>query len=185
MTVSLMAPVASTALTSLLAEKALRSLPSPLIAVDEYNQARNGALDTIQIRAGLHRQVWVSGANIFVDVHIANFSRRTLKRLELSVERDVLCYNHVRLSNSTCYVRTDVRQAAASTLEKSASQARIFQEKEQNILSKSTLKVGTNGWTGVLPHSTIVRTCNIDIPRGHATIKCGMSLNLMCLHLLS
>jgi hypothetical protein len=45
--------------------------------------------------AGLHRQVWVSGSNIFVDIHIANGSRKTIKKLDLSLERDILCYRHV------------------------------------------------------------------------------------------
>ena len=111
----------------------------------------------MRLAAGLHRQVWVSGTSIFVDVHIANDTRKTLKKLELSIERDILCYRH----------------AAAATLEKSASQARIFQDKEQTILSKSVLKPGTNGWSGAKPNTSMVRTCEVDIPRGHATVRCG------------
>ncbi|TKA25399.1 hypothetical protein B0A49_13270, partial [Cryomyces minteri] len=83
--------------------------------------------------------------------------RRTIKKLELNLERDILCYKH----------------AAASTLEKSASQARIFDQNERSTLNKSVLKHGTQGWNGVEPHSTDVRTCDLEIPRGHATVKCG------------
>jgi len=78
------------------AEKALRSLPSPLTASDEQSFSRSGLLETAKITAGLHRQVWVSGSSIFVDIHIANGSRKTIKKLELSLERDILCYRHVR-----------------------------------------------------------------------------------------
>ena len=111
----------------------------------------------MRLTAGLHRQVWVSGTSIFVDVHVSNDSRKTLKKLEISVERDILCYRH----------------AAAATLEKSASQARIFHDKEQTILSKSVLKSGSNGWSGAKAHTSMVRTCEVDIPRGHASVRCG------------
>ncbi|KAK5162697.1 hypothetical protein LTR04_003095 [Oleoguttula sp. CCFEE 6159] len=137
-------------------EKALMSLPSPLTASDEHLMQRGGVLETIRVTAGLHRQVWVSGTSIFVDVHVANNSRRTIKKLELNLERDIL-----------------YAQAAASTLEKSASQARIFDQNERSTLNKSVLKHGTQGWNGVEPHSTDVRTCDLEIPRGHATVKCA------------
>lgn len=77
------------------AEKALRSLPSPLTASDEQSFSRSGLLETAKMTAGLHRQVWVSGSSIFVDIHIANGSRKTIKKLDLSLERDILCYRHV------------------------------------------------------------------------------------------
>ena len=58
-------------------------------------------------------------------------------------------------------------------MEKSASQARIFDSNERSILSKASVKCGNNGWNGVPAHSTDTRTCDLDIPRGHATVKCG------------
>jgi len=45
--------------------------------------------------AGLHRQVWISGTNLLADVHIVNNSHKILKKLELQLERRVLCYKHV------------------------------------------------------------------------------------------
>ncbi|KAG9663003.1 hypothetical protein KCU95_g9096, partial [Aureobasidium melanogenum] len=138
-------------------EKALRSLPSPLTASDEQSFSRSGLLETAKMTAGLHRQVWVSGSSIFVDIHIANGSRKTIKKLDLSLERDILCYRH----------------AAAATLEQSASQARIFESNERSILSKHSMKQGANGWTGVEAYGSITRTCDLEIPRGHATVKCG------------
>lgn len=71
------------------------SLPSPLSASDEYIRHRDSGIETIKVTAGLHRQVWVSGTNIFVDVHIANKSKKVVKRVELQLERDVLFYKHV------------------------------------------------------------------------------------------
>ncbi|KAI9672806.1 MAG: hypothetical protein M1831_000241 [Alyxoria varia] len=138
-------------------EKALVSLPSPLTASDEYILHRGGGHERVIVTAGLHRQVWVSGTNIFADVHVINNSRKTIKKLDLQLERIILCYRH----------------AAASTLEMSASQARLFDQLERNTVCRTTVKRGTSGWNGVLPHTSDLRTCHLELPRGHATIKCN------------
>ena len=76
------------------------SLPSPLTASDEWVKARDTILDVVRVTAGLHRQVWVSGTSIYVDVYIANNSRKVIKKIELQLERDILCYKHVRLAGA-------------------------------------------------------------------------------------
>lgn len=58
-------------------------------------------------------------------------------------------------------------------MEKSAGQARIFDHNERSILSKSFVKQGATGWHGVPSQQTHLRTCNLEVPRGHATVKCG------------
>jgi hypothetical protein len=73
------------------------SLPSPLTASDEWVKPRETTIEVVRVTAGLHRQVWVSGTSIYVDVHIANNSRKTIKKIELQLERDILCYKHVCL----------------------------------------------------------------------------------------
>ncbi|KAF2757872.1 hypothetical protein EJ05DRAFT_438960, partial [Pseudovirgaria hyperparasitica] len=138
-------------------EKALMSLPSPLTAEDEFIRSRDHGLEVIHVTAGLHRQVWVSGTSIFVDIHVANNSSKNIKRLELQLERDILCYKH----------------AAASTMEKSASQGRIFDANDRSILSRSITKAGGGTWSGIAAHTTEIRTCDLELPRGHATVKCG------------
>ena len=65
-------------------------------------------------------------------------------------------------------------KAAAATLEQSASQARIFESNERSILSKHSMKQGANGWSGVEAYGSVTRTCDLEIPRGHVTVKCGM-----------
>jgi hypothetical protein len=71
------------------------SLPSPLTASDEWIKPRETTVEVVRVTAGLHRQVWVSGTSLYVDVHIANNSRKTVKKIELQLERDILCYKHV------------------------------------------------------------------------------------------
>lgn len=71
------------------------SLPSPLTVQETSHLPRGSGQEYITITAGLHRQVWVSGTNIFADVYIINNSHKTIKKLELQLERRVLCYRHV------------------------------------------------------------------------------------------
>ena len=149
------------------------SLPSPLTASDGYVRHGANTIETIAITAGLHRQVWVSGTTIFVDVHIANNCKKSIKRLELQMERDILCYKHASQLELFFETSPNSSQAAASTLEKSASQARIFDHNERTVLNKTVLKQGQGGWNGVAAHSSDVRTCDLEVPRGHATVKCG------------
>jgi hypothetical protein len=82
-----------------LAEKALMSLPSPLTVSDEYFRHKDGPCENVKVTAGIHRQVWVAGTNIFVDVRIANNQKKSIKRLELQLERDILCYKHVTIKS--------------------------------------------------------------------------------------
>lgn len=79
------------------------SLPSPLTTSDEWIKPRENTLEVVRVTAGLHRQVWVSGTSIYVDVHIANHSRKTIRKIELRLERDILCYNHVCFAKTFCF----------------------------------------------------------------------------------
>ena len=58
-------------------------------------------------------------------------------------------------------------------MEKSAGQARVFDGNERSIPSKTTVKQGTAGWNGVAAHTTHLRTYDLKLPRGHATVNCG------------
>ena len=138
-------------------DKALTSLSSPLTAADELRLTHFGRSESVKLTAGVHRQVWVSGSSVFVDVHIANKSHKHVKRLELSLERNILCYKH----------------APASTREKSASQARIFESNEQTMINRLLLKPGAQSWNGLDPYSSETRTYELELPRGHATVHCG------------
>jgi len=88
----------------LAAEKALMSLPSPLTASDEWIKPRETTVEVVRVTAGLHRQVWVSGTSLYVDVHVGNNSRKLVKKIELQLERDILCYKHVCYASLTYYL---------------------------------------------------------------------------------
>lgn len=70
-------------------------------------------------------------------------------------------------------------KTAASTLEKSAGQARIFDNNERTVFAKTSIKQGAHGWSGVAPHATLTRTADLELPRGHATVKCGKTQQML------
>ncbi|MCJ1432271.1 hypothetical protein MMC27_001627 [Xylographa pallens] len=138
-------------------EKALVNLASPLIASDEIYSSRFGVRDAIKLTAGVHRQTWVSGIALFVDVHISNSSRRTVKKIELQLERATTFYNY----------------APASTQAELAAHLRLPDKTEKETLVKRSIKKGHHGWSGIPPQSQDIRTCQLDIPPGLATIDTG------------
>lgn len=137
-------------------EKALASLPCPLLATDSLTVAQSPDIQTIRVTAGLHRQTWVNGSVAFVDVHVINQSSRAIKKIEIQLEKTTLWYSH----------------AAAGTVEKSASHLRLPKRSDTEVCSTMTLKKSRE-WVGILPHSSEVRTCPLEIPRGHVTISTG------------
>ncbi|ETN38117.1 uncharacterized protein HMPREF1541_07741 [Cyphellophora europaea CBS 101466] len=137
-------------------EKALSSLPSPLLATDSLTVSQSPDIQTVRVTAGLHRQTWVNGSVIFVDVHIINQSSRTIKKIEVQLEKTTLWYTH----------------AAAGTVEKSASHLRLPKRSDTEVVNTTTIKKNKD-WAGVIPHSSEVRTSPLEIPRGHVTISTG------------
>lgn len=137
-------------------EKALASLPSPLLATDTLTVSQSSESQTVRITAGLHRQTWVNGSVIFVDIHIINGSSRNIKKLEVQLEKTTLWYTH----------------AAAGTAEKSASHLRLPKRSDSEIVSTTVVKKNKD-WPGIQPHSSEVRTCPLEVPRGHVTISTG------------
>ncbi|OAP57974.1 hypothetical protein AYL99_07064 [Fonsecaea erecta] len=137
-------------------EKALASLASPLLAADTLYLAREPDIQTVKLTAGLHRQTWVNGALIFIDVHIANNTARSVKKIEVQLEKTTLWYTH----------------APAGTAEKSANYLRLPKRTDAEVVSGTTLKKSST-WKGVPSHSSDVRTIELEAPRGHVTISTG------------
>ena len=133
------------------------NLPDPLTAADEIYFSRFGTHDMIKLTAGIHRQIWVSGVALFVDVHISNSSQKTVKRLELQLERAVTFYHH----------------AAASTDAEVASHLRLPDRTEKAVVARCSSNRQHHGWQGIPPQSQDVRTYSLDIPPGLATIDTG------------
>lgn len=136
--------------------KALASLPAPLVATEALQLATSPGPQSVKVSAGLHRQIWVSGNSIFVDIHIVNKSDRCLKKLEVELQRSLLWYDH----------------AAAGTGRENADHLRIHKRQDCATVNTAVIK-RSKSWHGILPHSSEVRTCQIDVPRGQVTVSTG------------
>lgn len=134
------------------------NLPNPLTASDELFLSKLGTLKVIRLTAGVHRQTWVSGIAMFVDVHISNSSSKTVKKIEFQVEKVTTFYDH----------------AAAATNTEMAGHLRLPDHTKKEIVARSSVKMARNGWQGVPPQSQDIRTCRLDLPGGLVTIDTGM-----------
>ncbi len=117
-----------------------------------------GILNThsVKLTAGLHRQTWVDGANIFIDVHTVNNSNKVIKRLEVQLEKMTLFFAH----------------PAAGTVEKSVQHLRLPNRCDNELIARMVLKK-VKVWKGVQSKSSEVRTCELWVPKGHVTISTG------------
>ena len=141
------------------------NLPNPLIAEDEISLSKTGAYEVVKLTAGVHRQTWVSGVAIFVDVHISNSSEKVVRKVELALEKATLFFPFV----------------SPSTRVENADYLRLPYRTDKEIIVRGAIKRGQHGWHGVLPHSQETRTCYLEIPRGIATIDTGESFTCtMC-----
>lgn len=119
--------------------------------------SRAGETGVIKMTAGLHRQTWLSGMNIWVDVHILNMSQRTVRKLEANLEKVTLFYNH----------------SGASSLAEDAVHLRLPDRKDNEIVSRWVQRKSKRGWKGVVPKSNEVRTVEVEVPRGLVTVHTG------------
>ena len=96
--------------------------------------------------------------NIWVDVHISNASQRTVKKIEVQLEKVTLFYDH----------------SGASALAEDAVPLRLPDRKENETVSRWVLKKSKHGWKGVAQKSSELRTVEVDVPRGLVTVHTGM-----------
>ena len=133
------------------------NLPNPLTASDELFLSKLGTHKVIRLTAGVHRQTWVSGIAMFVDVHISNSSSKTVRKIEFQLEKVTTFYDY----------------AAAATKTEIATHLRLPDRTEKEIVARSSVKKARNGWHGVLPQSQDIRTCRLDVPAGLITVNTG------------
>lgn len=137
-------------------EKALASLPRPLVAADTLSFSQRPLAQYVKLTAGLHRQTWVNGATIFVDLHVVNNTNKCVKTVEVQLEKTTLWYSHT----------------AAATGDKTASHLRLPRRSDHEIV-QSTVKRKSKEWPGISPFTSDLRTCELEVPRGHVTISTG------------
>ena len=144
-------------LTGAIAEKALVNLKHPLSVSDGLNLSRKSNAHVIKLTAGLHRQTWISGYPVFIDVHIENRSNRDVRKLELQLEKVVLFHDY----------------SAPSTATKPNDTLRVPDHVQKEIVASAQV---TDGWQSVLAMSQDFRTCQMELPTGLASIETGEAL---------
>ena len=104
--------------------------------------------------AGIHRQTWISGYILFVDLHVTNSSHKTVRKIEFQLERAIMSYNF----------------AAASTSDGEAESLRVPHRCVKDVLVKTTLREPADV---VFPRSQATRTCEVTLPPGLVSVDTG------------
>lgn len=114
---------------------------------------------TVKLTAGLHRQTWISGYPIFVDMHIDNKSSKDVRKVELQLEKTTLFHNY----------------PAPSTNAVSADVLRLPDHRQTEIVVRKDL---ADGFQGVVSLSQDFRTCQLELPTGLVSIETGVYFQL-------
>lgn len=113
-------------------------------------------MESLTLVAKLHREVWISGGSIFVDIEIANQTNSHVKKLCISLERDILLY----------------RQCMASGELHGMTYPRIFEERHQTTISNTRLE-RPEANAAFPARSSRTRMYALEVPKGEITVPCG------------
>ncbi|KAI4122200.1 MAG: hypothetical protein LQ338_005956 [Usnochroma carphineum] len=130
-------------------EKALVNLPIPLVVTDEVQSSHRGSLETVILTAGVHRQTWISGYPLFVDVRIQNRGSKLVRKVELQLERSTFVFAHAAPSNET---------GLGDTL-------RLPDRCDKEVLYRAVCP----GWQ-VAGQSHDLKTCGLFVPSGLVSV---------------
>ena len=134
------------------------NLPRPLTVHDQLHMSKSHPSDVVTLTACIHRQIWISGRALFVDVNVSNACRKPITKFELQLERTTAIYDHTAATNPGKYV----------------AQLRMPDRVEKEVITKTTSKKTGHGWPGISAHSYSERTWYLDIPPGLASVSIGM-----------
>lgn len=121
---------------------------------DELYLSRKISTQTVKLTAGLHRQTWISGYPVFVDVHIENWSSKDLKKAELQLEKATLFHDY----------------SAPSAGTRPAEGLRVPNYMQREIISRTHI---LDEFQGVRALSQDFRTFQMQLPTGLVSIETG------------
>ncbi|KAL8664401.1 MAG: hypothetical protein Q9202_003091 [Teloschistes flavicans] len=110
------------------------------------------SLETVELTVGIHRQTWISGYPLFVDVRIVNRGKKAVRKVELLLERSTFIYAHT--------APVDEEGLRASL--------RMPDSRGKDILVKAICP----GWL-ISGRSHDLRTCRLQIPSGLVSVDEG------------
>lgn len=142
----------------------LVDLPKPLVACDAIRYTRAGTLDELGLRASVRRATWTSGAPLYADVHVSNGTTKTVKSVELLLEKVTSIFH---------------RSAPGTGTGTGTGDLRLPDSTEKQIVARRRTKASSSAsdntaWPGLLPHSQEEWTCALDVPTRLVTVETGM-----------
>ena len=137
----------------------MTNLPEPLTASDTTMLSKTLPFEEASLTARLNREVWASGMSLFVDLLISNRSRKTVKKVNLLLERTVMLFHH----------------APAEITRGVQRHSRLPDRVIKKVVTANTIERTKHGWHGISPHSKDERTWLLDIPSFLSTIPTGES----------
>ena len=108
----------------------------------------------ISVTAGIHRQTWISGYLLFVDLQLDNQSSKPVKKIELQLEKATVSYVH----------------SAPSLGNDSADLLRLPDHMEKEIIARKAI---LESFDSIRPSSQDFRTVQLEIPTGLVSIETG------------
>ncbi len=108
----------------------------------------------VALAAGIHRQTWIGGYPIFVDIQVDNRSESTVRKIELQIEKTTTFHDHSAPCDG---------QGRAESL-------RLPDHIHKEVVAS---KVVSSGLRGILPISKNLATYHMDLPTGLLSIETG------------
>lgn len=130
-------------------EKALVNLTNPLVATDEIQSSHRASSETVILTAGIHRQTWISGYPLFVDVRVSNRGARIVRKIELQLERSTFVYAHAAPSGEEGLIDT----------------LRLPDRCEKEVIYKAICP----RWH-IIGRSSDIKTCSLFVPSGLVSV---------------
>ncbi len=116
----------------------------------------------IKLTAGLHRQTWISGYPVFIDVQIENRSNKNVRKFELQLEKITLFHDY----------------SAPSAGTRPVDGLRIPNHMQSEIISRMHI---VDDFRGVRALSQDFRTYQMELPPGLVSIETGRhAFSLIC-----
>ena len=125
------------------------NLSSPLVVKDELHISSDSS---ILLTAALHRQTWIGGYLLFVDLNVDNRTTKPIKRIELQLEKMTMFYNTTAPSRQSSRTTADVRVPDGM--------------QKITLLKRSIL----SGAEPILPNTASFRTAHLRIPSDNVSV---------------
>lgn len=109
------------------------------------------APSSIKLTAGLHRQTWISGYTLFVDILVDNGSHRRIDKIDIILEKATLMYKSASSAGP-------------------ADSLRLPDRVTKEIVTRKSMKEPQDT---VGPHMETIRTCRLDVPVGLVSVDSG------------